>query len=285
MAKLFYLLAVAVCVSLVSCEYQKDGVVNNCDIISLENPFPYCITKTPGSTNPDIVYYFHGAGGNERRWVDRWKGIRDSWIKSGSQAPTIVSFSFGPLWFLLEKNSLKTSGLLELMLNKLIPDMEVKLGGLHGRRIIMGESMGGFNVAQLVMQSPESFNRAAILCPVITLHTPFATIPEIESFISRTGANRKNAYEEIAFYRAFFPDLASWNKAAPLIMGQTKFGPRTPPIYMSADDHDEFGFFEGDVALGQLIASKNVPIEWHTIVGGTHCTADFDSVARFLVSE
>ena len=48
------------------------------------------------------------------------------------------------------------------LLEKITEDVT---GLKRGRRFIMGESMGGFNTAQLVMKYPGEFDRAALLCP------------------------------------------------------------------------------------------------------------------------
>jgi hypothetical protein len=279
-----YVLGLLLAASLAACNFEEDGLENTCELVptSTGHYWPYCIHKTPGSTNPDIIYYMHGASGSERRWIERWPTIRDIWARAGVQAPTVVTFSAGPVWILSEKNSMATSGLLSVVADEFIPYVENKLGGLKGNRLLFGESMGGFNAIQLLMKRTHLWDRAAILCPAITKHSPFASVEVVEEFIKRTGAEKSKAYSEIAMFRSFFPDEQEWEKSAPLIAGKALLGAQTPPLYMSGDTFDQFGFYEGDVAFKDLVVSKNIPLEWHTIVGN-HCKTDDISVSRFLV--
>src|SRR5690348_12112924 len=78
--------------------------------------FKYCVSAVPGSLNPDHLYYFHGMTGSEQSWstpASFGEEVRKAWGRMGFQPPTIISISFGPTWFLVEKNSSPYSGLFE----------------------------------------------------------------------------------------------------------------------------------------------------------------------------
>jgi len=89
--------------------------------------------------------------------------VRSEWAKNHERVPTVISVSFGPVWLLAEKNGSPYSGLLNAFTEKVMPMLEAQLGGLHGRRLIVGESMGGFNTLQVALKT-RLFAKAAALC-------------------------------------------------------------------------------------------------------------------------
>src|SRR5262249_10145204 len=123
----------------------------------------YCVTRTEGSANPDVVFYLHGIFDDENRWSteDLALGIQSRWKDSGVQAPTVVAVNFGRVTLLTEKNESKLSGLLDVFLNDSIPYIERTHALAGGRRILYGESMGGFNALQAYLKAPELFSRVA----------------------------------------------------------------------------------------------------------------------------
>ena len=255
-----------------------------CTWFTNHKPYGYCVTKTVGSTNPDILYYMHGAGQNQRAWLKHKTMIWKVWEDRGIDAPTVVTFSFGPIWLMAEKNKAKASGLFEFVADKLMPKVEAKLGGLKGRRLVVGESMGGFNAIQLAMKRPEYFSRIAILCPDITSLQPYSSWKEIKEFMTDTGTGFVHTFWEIVMERIFFAHDGSWNHAAPLIAGQELLGPQTPPLYVSYGMQDQFGFFPGARAFAELAQSKGVNVQYEAVTG-RHCSFDSQGVAQFLVSQ
>jgi hypothetical protein len=145
----------------------------------------------------------------------------------------------------------------------------------------MAESMGGFNVTQIVMNYPDLFSRVALQCPALTVHSPYASSKEIDAFIKRTGASPVNAYEYVAAMRGIYPDVATWAAEDPL--ESSVFGTATPPFYISWDAHDEFGFEEADQRLADHLQELGVPTEQHALPG-KHCDPDAIAVAGFLSS-
>ncbi len=252
----------------------------------------YCIFLTEGSKNSDVIYHFHGLG-RENIETGGWSAIsghyglavRELWAKANFDPPTVVSISFGELWLLAEKNSSAVSGLYDFLVSIVIPKIEKNINsniGLIGKRHLIGESMGGFNVSQMVIKKPSLFTKAAMICPAIANLSPFATEPQIAAYIARTGANVDRVDGMILMSRYFFPTPEDWMKHSPLDLAKEKLGVDSPQLYVSCGDKDEYGFQEGASLFAQIGIEKNINVTWVPISGGLHCSVDPTSVARFF---
>jgi pimeloyl-ACP methyl ester carboxylesterase len=255
--------------------------VTNCVWQSRAKPFGYCVTKTTGSTNPDFVYYLHGAGLEQNAWTSAKEPIWQYWSDQGIDAPTVITFGFGPIFLLAQKNQAKASGLLEFVSDQYIPEIEKSLGGLKGRRILLGESMGGFNAIQMAMKRPELFSKIAINCPDIVDLSPYATKAEQQGFMDATGADHAHTYWELFMERIFFANDGSWDDAAPLTAAPKYFGPQTPPLFISGGVEDQYGFYPGTEAFVKIAQDKGVSVQWAS-VPGAHCSYDIAKVSEFL---
>ncbi len=261
----------------------EPGVNSSCSWFSKKKPWAHCKISTEGSANPDVLYYLHGAGGSEKKWMTHFKPIRDAWKKLDLQPPIVISISFGPVWALTEKNGSPASGLFTYLVNTVMPYIENELGGVYGRRILMGESMGGFNVTQLIMRSGYRFSQAAILCPAITAFSPYSPKKAIEAYQKRTGATLASIAKILTFQKIFYSTQESWFAGSPLHIGKVLFGPLTPPLYISGASADEYGFLEGSTLLAQLARTQGVPNVQFEVVEGDHCTYNPTVIAKFLV--
>jgi hypothetical protein len=259
------------------------GQLTQCVWETAQKPYGYCVTTTPGSTNPDFVYYLHGAGLEQNAWISSKEPIWQYWSAHAIQAPTVITLGFGPIFLLAQKNQAKASGLLEFVSQTYIPEIEKDLGGLKGRRILLGESMGGFNAIQLIMKRPEMFSKVALTCPDVANLSPYATKAEKQAFMNSTGADATHTDGELAMDRIFFADDGSWNDAAPLTAGPKYLGQQTPPLYISEGVQDQFGFYPGTKAFVQIALSKGVDTQWSP-VQGAHCSYDIAGVSNFLAN-
>jgi pimeloyl-ACP methyl ester carboxylesterase len=260
----------------------EPGVLNHCEWFTSKQHFNLCITTTQGSRNPDILWYMHGASGSEKRWAKRYGEVRAAWRAQGYEPPVVVTISFGPVWLLAEKNPKATSGLFEYVTRTVIPMIEERLGGLQGRRLVLGESMGGFNTSQLVMKRPELFAKAVILCPAITTIGPFSKWKEITAFKKRNKGSRWDAVLwDIVMQRVFYPDQESWDSADALKIGPRYLGPWTPPLYIGCGQRDQFAFYEGASAYQEIAKAAGASVIWDDQPGG-HCSFDPREVALFL---
>lgn len=253
----------------------------------------YCLFVTEGSKNTDVLYHFHGlmrdnieTGGWSALSGHYGLPVREQWEKLGFEAPLVVSISFGELWLLGETNSSAVSGLYEFLLRAAIPEIEKNINsniGLIGKRHLVGESMGGFNVSQLILKSPRLFSKAAMLSPAIANLSPFATAEEIQAYIETTGANPDLVESSILMAKYFFPTPEDWAKHSPLELAPLNLGNETPQMYVSCGDKDEFGFFQGAELFSRIGVEKTLDFTWVHISGGNHHAVDPISLAGFFV--
>lgn len=255
----------------------------------------YCIHTPIKNASNDILYYLHGAGGSEKTWQDDdyYPGqIRKEWSDQNAQFPTIVSLSFGEIWLLAEKNSSEWSGLFEVLTQKVIPTIEANLGGLKGRRLLVGESMGGFNSVQLALKS-RLFSRAAILCAPMSEMSPFATQGEIDATIYASRAWRyyrdiapalvlTNVKTMLEIVREFYPTADEWASGDPLQLAARAEKDGAPEIYLAAGAYDAFVLYEGNEKFASVLKKGGLAVDWRPQWGG-HCAIDIPSLARFLV--
>ncbi|MGK5085856.1 alpha/beta fold hydrolase [Bdellovibrionota bacterium FG-1] len=260
------------------------------ECFSFQHPLPwfYCLNRTEGSDSPDVLYYLHGAGGNERSWVDNdWKAkpIGEAWAAAGISAPLVVSVSFGAEWILADVNSSPVSGLLRVFVDEVLPKIEKKLGQIHGRRLLMGESMGGFNATQLILKFPRLFSRAVIACPVIADLSPYADPNEVQRFVRQTGANFSRVSWLLGLLGRYFGSESAWDHASPLRSALSHLGPGSPALHISCGRLDDFGIFEEAHRFAQIAQANGVPeVEWQPLEGG-HCVIDQKAIALFLMSK
>lgn len=259
--------------------------LSECRTVRGPRSWRWCVTRTLGSADTDVVYYLHGHGGNAGRWMlgsGIQQGVRDAWRSRAVAPPVVVSVSFGGFWLLVEKNASPQSGLLEFFVDEALPAIERSLPAPPRRRLLFGESMGGFNAIQLVLKRPALFARAAIACPAVTAVSPYADARAVRDYLRRTGANPARALMALALSRQLFFDQAAWDAASPLALGGSLLGPQTPPLFISIGDRDSYGFQEGARLFAELARSRGAKVAWAP-VPGDHCSADASGIAAFLV--
>ncbi|MEZ0391967.1 MAG: hypothetical protein ACAH59_07120 [Pseudobdellovibrionaceae bacterium] len=258
----------------------------------------YCIHKPVNSTNQDVIYHFHGARGTEAFWQEKYyypSQIRQYWDDNQLQAPTVISISFGPFWLLAEKNSSEVSGLFEIFVNEIVPKIENSIGGVRGRRIVVGESMGGFNATQMALKT-KLFQKAAFLCaPMVDKVSPYSSPAEIDAFIRASSAwqyyTAINDQQEVVgsvnsllqISKIFYPKPEDWAKANPLnLIRGLKSATELPPIYQTVGFYDPYAIYEGNEVFAKLLTRLSGQLEWHPTWGG-HCAFDIPSLSKFLV--
>jgi pimeloyl-ACP methyl ester carboxylesterase len=246
-----------------------------------DQKFDYCVYPTVDPKNHDLLIHFHGLAGSALSWQneERNADTRREIEALGKSVPTVVSISFGDLWLLTD---IKDHGdKYNLFKNKILPFLEGKAGfKKDGRLLLMGESMGGFNALQLYLKDPQIFSRYMILCPALSQLNPWSSDEDVANFIDRTGASsfRVEFYMQVAKYN--FSNMDEWNTNNPLYLAKNHTS-GLPPIYLSGDEHDQYGFYEGDKILYDLLTTRATEHKWNTI-DGRHCQIDPKGVAQFL---
>ncbi|OQW53980.1 MAG: hypothetical protein A4S09_06205 [Proteobacteria bacterium SG_bin7] len=246
--------------------------------------YKYCIHKNQNSQ--DVLHYLHGHGGSEKNWGEQEvnKNIRKHWTAAGKEVPNVIAFSFGTKWLLTEVPQSGGVSRYYAYINKILPDLEAKLGSFTGRRMLMGESMGGINSTLIMERAGNLFERVAINCPAITAIGPHASDREVEAYIQRHQPYVSRFY--VMYMQQWgqqeFPTQADWEHHAPLDVGRTS--PVLPQnIYVSCGNKDQFGFIEGAEKFAEIAASRGRNVIWVPIEGGGHCSINSKAVSEFLM--
>lgn len=253
----------------------------------------FCVNRPVQNANTDLLYYFHGRGDGLENWGAQQfytQQLRDEWAKTNATLPTVINVSFGPIWVLAEKNKSRASGLFEVFTKMLMPQIEAALGQTFERRLLLGESMGGFNTLQLALKT-QMFAKAAALCAPVARITPFAEEAEVTEFIEASAAWSyyrqtpevvvQSVNDMLRLARYFYPDIYAWLGADPLILAKTVDVSSLPDIYMAAGMYDRYAAYEGNLQLANELISRGAHVEWRPQWGG-HCAIDIPSLAQFL---
>lgn len=255
----------------------------------------FCIHTPLYEKNDDYVYYLHGLGGTEQDWSYRnmtGRQIRKEWSARGQATPTVISISFGKFWLLAEKNSSESSGLFEYLTYKVIPQIEARLGGLQGRRLLLGKSMGGVNSIQLALKT-SLFDKVGILCAPLAQISPFASDVEIKTYAESTYAHQyyqksspnlvfKSMMKAAKLSKYFFPTPEAWSTGNPFLLLEKTAKSQLPRLYVSVGKEDEYGSFESTGDWVRILKNQGHVVDYRP-VNGAHCEYDVPSIAQFLL--
>jgi pimeloyl-ACP methyl ester carboxylesterase len=243
----------------------------------------YTVYRAENGVSGDVIYHLHGRNLDASVWNDDTyftSQVQAYWQKSSIKPPTVVVVSYGPVWLLTPKNSQVENGLLDDFIARL-PEIESKVGK-PGRRILLGESMGGLNVLILGLSRPEMFSKIASLCPGVYLESPFSDYSTLRAAMKRTGADPKITYGVTQLAMKYVSNNEEWNAINPISLIE-RADQSYPELYLSCGLYDKYGNFEGTEALANLAMKRGVKTTWHPIYGG-HCAVDVASLADFLSS-
>lgn len=238
----------------------------------------YCINRVPNSTNKNLIYHFHGRRGDAYWWNDDTYYTGDlyrEWQKTDTDAPTVISVSFGPLWML------KKTQLLDFFQNELVPQMESTLNTVIDNRLVVGESMGGVNAILVWLNSDLKFDRVASLCPPLPTISPEASYNEMMAYIRDTEVSWRRGLMMLFMGRYLYPNEDSWRDDSPLEVATSKDLSSSGALYLSCGKKDDWGCMAGSKQLVSVAKSSGATVHWHPMEGG-HCDIDRPSLAKFL---
>lgn len=247
-------------------------------------PYTWCIDKVDGSTNNDEIVYFHGLTGNEKSWQTgaRPMAVRKSWASHGVQQPTVISISFGQIYVLtnIVDDQKQRPALLPLVLNTILPTLEARAGGLHGERILWGESMGGLNSAEVMFAAPEMFSRVALLCAAFGTVGPFSSQADLDAFFARSGpwVQRGVLQSIFKWARTEYQTPENYQAHDPLRLIQSTTR-ALPPMLVQVDGKDDLGFTEGDTLFANTAKERGYQVDFLTVSDGGHCGQTDESIA------
>jgi pimeloyl-ACP methyl ester carboxylesterase len=257
-----------------------------CQELTFPVKWAYCIY--PGEDDGSrVVYFMHGLGHSEKTWGEKKDGVgallRDQWALDGKKRPTVISVSFGPFWLIAPRNGSKYGGLLEAFPVLVIPTVEKKLAKVPDERVLLGESMGGFNATQLAFKASKYWVRSAMLCPPITELGPNASPEAIKKFVEETGAKPDLVENAVKLSKTFFPTDEAWADAAPLNLVAKADGRSVPPLQVTCGNRDEYGFYPGSRKFALTGLGRGLKLDWRSLLAG-HCAMDAKATAAFLLA-
>ena len=247
----------------------------------------FCINRYNGSKSKSLVIYLHGKSGGIKRWnnleYDTGK-LYQTWQKLGLEAPTVVSISFGKLWFLAHNPSTPKQGLFYDFIHTSLPEIYSKLNQEFDKKILFGISMGGVNTLMTIMKTKTLFDKAASICPPITNFSPHAPFQTIWKYYLRSSISTWRTFQKVLIGKKLYPDLKSWQANDPIILAKAIPKSYLPSkIYLSCGAKDTWECMEGSLEIKKIFESKGVDLQWVPKPGG-HCDIDQESLALFLAS-
>ena len=247
-------------------------------------PYTYCVTKTPGSKNPDVLYSLHGGNGNAGQWMTGPRGqeIRKRWAELKIDAPTVIEISYGPFWFISPQALALGSGLLEFTADELMPELESQAGiGPDARRQLIGVSMGGLNSAMLAIFRPAKFTHVVMLSPAIPGVWPKAPTEEFEAYSKRSGLPVEMIKGLSGFFEYITPTRQIWDQNSPLKAGARLLKPGGPKFYISTGTKDT-PYNPGAFEFRDMAQAAGMNVVYESIEGGDHGTTNVNAVVDFL---
>jgi hypothetical protein len=258
-----------------------------CDEVHSSVTWNYCFSPGVGKNAQKLILHFHGGGLSEKSWFDPndyAEQIRHYWKVNGIDAPSVVSVSFGQMWLLSKQSSLPQSGLYEVFKNEVFPFIEKTLmNDKVNDRLIIGESMGGFNAGTFAMQNIKLFSKIALICPALGFESD-EVIKNLEDYINQTGAQPPYAKYLYKIRDQYFTSPKQEYDVSPLtLIKALNFSTYWPTFFLSCGDKDQYGFFYGANAFVKLAIAHGFETIWKPIANGVHCSVDVDALAKFLV--
>ncbi len=279
-----FLCLLALPVSLLLSQAGFSKVIQSCAVDSVAQvSFKYCVTKSSESKSKDILYYFHGGGGDESGWLELSSKFYEGWETKGLDVPAVITISFGEIWLLVEKNELPTSGLLNLFVAGIAPKLETMvLGAPPAKRFAIGLSMGGFNLTQLLQLGSRGlkFDNVALLCPALIALTPWAPQSEIDRFITKTGADPETVANVVEIGKSFVPNAMVWGEQVDPFENLSKVTKESSPKIILIVNSNDFTFRSGGLEYASRANALKLPLlsmEWP----GGHCNIDEAKMTEF----
>lgn len=217
-----------------------------------------------------IIYLLHGHGGDHNDWFQEEEGnvaaILDSLVEIGNIPPLIaVSINAGNSWYVDSVESMESFYLKEFIM-KFEEDHVLS----PKRRIIAGNSAGGYGTLRYALQRPELFNAAILLSPAAYEPLP----PEVSSS-RKVEAFGKDGHFNDSIWQSY-----SYTQRIDSFLQKKE----KPKFYLSVGDDDNYNIVPVVTSLQQLFLENNVDNELRIMNGGHDWTFWKNSFAEFLTA-
>jgi enterochelin esterase-like enzyme len=205
-----------------------------------------------------VLYLLHGAGGDERSWMERGqiKEKADSLIANGAIPPAIIVMPGCPAcwWVDGAKDKAETAFWFDLvpMIDRRYRTIEARAG-----RVIAGLSAGGYGAVRFALRYPNRIAAAAALSPAVYSESVplISAAREHPPFLTLDGR-----FDQAAWDAHNYPALLDRYFAQTLRV----------PLYLVSGDADKFGVaFETALLFKRMSERQAEQLELR-IVGGDH---------------
>ncbi|MGA7326685.1 MAG: alpha/beta hydrolase-fold protein [Rhodomicrobium sp.] len=211
-----------------------------------------------GRLHYPVLYLLHGAGGNERSWLDMGhiKEKADSLIAKGTIPPALIVMPGCPgcWWVDGAKEKAETA-----FWSDLVPaiDLRYRTIATRGGRLIAGLSAGGYGAVRFGLRHSESIAAVAALSPAIYADT----VPQLSAartqppFLGPDGKFSQTAWDQLNY---------------PNLLDQYFDKQNRVPFYLVSADGDKFGIaFETALLFKRLFQRQPEKVELR-VVDGDH---------------
>jgi pimeloyl-ACP methyl ester carboxylesterase len=228
----------------------------------------YCHYRT--APNPQYtIWFFHGAGDSERIF-EYSPFSRESYVELVGRlgAVDIVTVSYGPIWLLtnVDERSLNPKDATVDIFRMNIIESLSSLLGLAPRRVAMGHSQGGTNVATICAARPDLWSKCILLNPMLPSCNPFSAWPVCPPVLGPLGAFGPNFLVRANYTKA------QWPVVQPMVLlasARSRPHKSLPQFFVTACKDDEFGLYFGPKAWAEKAAELGFFSEW--VEGGAKC--------------
>ncbi|MCW5521023.1 hypothetical protein J1N09_14330 [Aureitalea sp. L0-47] len=215
-----------------------------------------------------IIYLLHGHGGDHNDWFQEEEGnvatLLDSLFVMDAIPPLIaVSISAGNSWYVDSVESMET-----FYLQEFIQEFEELYNLNPTRRIIAGNSAGGYGTLRFSLGRPELFESVILLSPAA-----YEPLPPAVSSSRKVEAFAKDGNFNDSIWRSY-----SYTRRIESFLQKKQ----KPKFYLSVGDDDNYNIVPVVSKLQQLFLENNVPNELRVMDGGHDWTFWKKSFANFL---
>lgn len=245
-----------------------------------------CVNVPEDWNNQDIVYYLHGSGGDAKEWETNpfFQQTMKLLQTQTQHRPVVVTISFGQWWVLKDFGNQEHPSLLNAYLRiQKETEGEILQKSQPVHRILIGQSMGGFNSLLLLAKGNLHFDKAAILCPGFAVIGPYSSQTEVQNYINRNKpwADPSLITRILGLLKMEFPTAELWQSHAPFSVVGNLRSLVTTQFYVMGNTQDEYGFGEGANLLQTELHKMNLNVNYE-VVPGHHCVQNPTSIANFL---
>lgn len=216
--------------------------------------------ETSGTRRYPVVYFLHGLNENEMRWSTRGETdlMLDKMIADKAIGEFIVAIPMSSTTSFYTNARQGNAPWEDAVVKEFIPMIEstYRVNATRATRGISGISMGGYGALKIAMKHPEMFGsvstHSAALVP--DFNTTTVTGRRLDQF----KALFDNIYG-IGFAGGGQLDLSYWNANNPLELAKDTAKLQNMKIYFDCGTEDEYGFYDGQRVLDDLLTKAKYP--------------------------